>query len=136
LRVEQSRFGERLAVEIAVDRAAAAIHVPAMCVQPLVENAIRHGTSAVEGPGRVSVRASVEEDALVVEVADNGPGFPVGFVIGEGSAGHGLRNVADRLAGYYGISASLEWTNSSGGARVSLKMPRNGVRRDASSDSR
>jgi len=136
LRVEQARFGERLAVEIAVDPAAGAVSVPAMCVQPLVENAIKHGTSHVEGRGSVRLHAAIEGDSLAVEVTDNGPGFPADFRIGAGEAGHGLRNVADRLSGYYGTSASLECRNERQGARVSLKLPRNGTRRDASIDRR
>ncbi len=135
LRVEQSRFGERLAATIDVEPGAGATQVPAMCIQPLVENAIKHGTSAVEGVGRVSVRIAVADGVLTVEVADNGPGFPAGFAIGGGAAGHGLRNVADRLAGYYGSAASLR-AGSSGGAKVWLAMPVNGVRRDASPDRR
>jgi signal transduction histidine kinase len=125
LRVEQSRFGDRLAVEINVDPAAGAIQVPAMCVQPLVENAIKHGTSQVEGQGRVSVRACVAEGFLTVEVTDNGPGFPpdTGSLTPDPRSGtHGLRNVADRLSGYYGSSAGLAWTNGNG-ARVSLRIP-------------
>jgi two-component sensor histidine kinase len=119
LRVEQSRFGERLAVEIDVDAAAGAIQVPAMCVQPLVENAIKHGTSQVEGQGRVSVRARLEPGLLAIGVCDNGPGFPANL---SPDPSHGLRNVADRLSGYYGSSASLAWTNDNG-ARVSLRIP-------------
>jgi len=56
LRIEQARFGDRLAVEIDIDPAAAAIPIPAMCVQPLVENAIKHGASQVQTQGRVSLR--------------------------------------------------------------------------------
>jgi signal transduction histidine kinase len=119
LQVEQSRFGERLAVEINIDPAAAAIQIPAMCVQPLVENAIKHGTSQVEGQGRVSVRAAVDGGFLQVDVRDNGPGFPANLSPGPT---HGLRNVADRLLGYYGSSASLAWTNEDG-ARLSLRIP-------------
>jgi signal transduction histidine kinase len=125
LRVEQFRFGDRLAVNIQVDPAAGAIQIPAMCVQPLVENAIKHGTSQVEGQGKVSIRASLAGGTLTIEVHDNGPGFPISRSQAVRSAArdpHGLSNVADRLSGYYGSSASLAWTNDSG-ARVSLRIP-------------
>ncbi|HTS60554.1 MAG TPA: histidine kinase [Candidatus Acidoferrales bacterium] len=133
LRVEQARFGPRLEVEIAVEPAAVAVPVPAMCVQPLVENAIKHGTSNVEGTGRVSVHASLDDESLVVEIRDNGPGFPPppgprpptpdpGGAAA--SPGHGLRNVAERLSGYYGSSAELVCANDPGGAVVRLRIPR------------
>jgi signal transduction histidine kinase len=118
--VEQSRFGDRLAVDIQIDPAAGAIQIPAMCVQPLVENAIKHGTSQIEGQGRVSIRASLADAMLTIEVHDNGPGFPDPRPLPPEP--HGLTNVADRLSGYYGSSASLAWTNDSG-ARVSLRIP-------------
>jgi signal transduction histidine kinase len=122
LRVEQARFGERLCVEFCVDSAAASVHVPAMTIQPLVENAIKHGASTLEGAGKVGVKVALEGDLLCVEVSDNGPGFPPGFSIGGG--GHGLRNVADRIAGYYGSYAQLSWNRDGEGAQVSLKIPR------------
>jgi signal transduction histidine kinase len=136
LRVEKARFGDRLAVEIAADPAAAAIPVPAMCIQPLVENAIKHGTSVIEGCGRLTLHASLEGDTLVVEVGDNGPGFPESFRLSRDAAGHGLRNVAERLAGYYGSAAGLKCCNRKGGAYVVVRIPRQGLRRDASADRR
>ncbi len=118
LRVEQARFGERLRVEIDIDPAAGAAQVPAMSIQPLVENAIKHGVSAVERRGVVRIRAGMESGRLRVEVADNGPGFAGGAV-----EGHGLRNVAERLEGYYGGAARLGWENLGEGARVWLEIP-------------
>ena len=56
LRMEQARFGDRLQVELSVDPEAHRVSVPAMCVQPLIENAIRHGASTVEGRGFVRLR--------------------------------------------------------------------------------
>ena len=125
LRVEQARFGERLRVDFGVDRAAASVPVPAMTIQPLVENAIKHGISALEGAGRVGVNVALTDDLLCVEVSDNGPGFPPGFAIGSG--GHGLRNVADRIAGYYGKNAQLTWECSPDATQVFLKIPRGPV---------
>jgi signal transduction histidine kinase len=122
LTVEQARFGERLAAEIEVEPAAGAVHVPAMCVQPLVENAIKHGTSQVERMGRIRIRAAAAGGRLCVEVIDNGPGFPPDFHL-NGAAGHGLRNIAERLSGYYGETAQLRWENRPEGAWVSLEVP-------------
>jgi hypothetical protein len=125
LRVEQARFGDRLRVEFGVDRAAASVPVPSMSIQPLVENAIKHGVSALEGAGRVGVKVAFAGDLLCVEVSDNGPGFPLGFAIGSG--GHGLRNIADRIAGYYGGSAQLSWSSEGDATQVFLKIPRGPV---------
>ncbi len=123
LQVEQARFGERLRVEFDVEGATASIPVPAMTIQPLVENAIKHGISPREGPGIVGVKVALDGDLLSVAVSDNGHGFPPGFSIGAG--GHGLRNVADRITGYYGGGARLTWDSGREGTRVLLKIPRN-----------
>jgi signal transduction histidine kinase len=123
LSLEQARFGERLGVELAVDPEAARVSVPAMCVQPLIENAIRHGTSMVEGKGFVALRIRVAGSMASIEVCDDGPGFPPGFSLAA-SAGHGLRNVAERLKGYYGDSAKLCWESGSSSTRVLLTIPR------------
>lgn len=123
LRVEQARFGNRLRVAIDIEPAAAAIPVPAMAIQALIENAIKHGASHVEGPAAVSLRAAIANDALAIVVSDNGPGFPPEFSI-NGSSGHGLRNVTERIRGYYGDGARLEWNAEAGITQVALHIPR------------
>jgi signal transduction histidine kinase len=125
LRIEQARFGPRLAVEVSIDPTAATIQIPAMCIQPLVENAIKHGTSQIEGEGRVSVRAKLEDAALTIEVHDNGKGFAAARYPGPWPSTtdpHGLANVAARLSRYYGSSATLACANDHG-ARVTLRIP-------------
>jgi signal transduction histidine kinase len=121
LGIEQARFGRRLDVELEVDPAASRIMIPAMSIQPLVENAIRHGISAKEGRGTVRLRASLADGRLAVEVSDDGPGFPPGFSLEQRGEGHGLRNVAERLRGYYGDAARLTCA-SDGGARVLMTL--------------
>jgi two-component sensor histidine kinase len=122
LRIEQARFGDRLEVEFDIDPAAARVPIPAMSVQPLIENAIKHGVSAREGQGSVRLRAALEEGRLSVEVFDNGPGFPGEFSLQEAGDSHGLRNIAERLRGYYGDSAGLSWENGNW-TRVVLTFP-------------
>jgi LytS/YehU family sensor histidine kinase len=122
LGIEQARFGERLGVELDVEPAAARVLIPAMSIQPLVENAIRHGISAKEGRGTVRLRAAVADGRLAVEVSDDGPGFPPGFTLEQRGEGHGLRNVAERLRGYYGDAARLTWSTGGAGARVVLSL--------------
>jgi len=124
LRVEQARFGGRLHTEFSVAPDAARVAVPAMCVQTLIENAVKHGVAAVPGPGRVSLCASVAEGELRIEVADSGPGFPTNFTLNGNGEGHGLRNVAERLRGYYGDAARLAWDRGPQGTRVTLALPR------------
>lgn len=75
LDIQKTRFRERLRVELQIDVAANDVLVPNLILQPLVENAIRHGISARRDGGRVTVRASVAGTMLDLEVADDGPGF-------------------------------------------------------------
>lgn len=123
LRVEKARFGERLQLEFLLDDAAQGSLIPAMTIQPLVENAIKHGVRAVAGGGTVGIRTRVEQGCLLVEVHDSGPGFPPGFSIDDEGEGHGLRNVLERLRGYYGDVARLCWESGAGGTRVTLCLP-------------
>ena len=122
LRIEQSRFGARLHVQIEMDPLAAGVQVPAMCIQPLVENAIKHGVSQVDRRGNIALLAMLREGRVIIQVTDNGPGFPPGFHF-NGATGHGLRNIAQRLSGYYGASARLDWENLAEGTRVWLEIP-------------
>jgi signal transduction histidine kinase len=127
LGIEQARFGERLQVEFDVSPAAARIPIPAMSIQPLIENAIKHGVSACEGRGTVGLRAALEDGRLSVEVFDSGPGFPPGFSLHAPGESHGLRNVAERLRGYYGDSARLSWESGANRTRVVLTFPQSVV---------
>jgi len=135
LRIEQARFGERLHVEFDVDPAAAHLPIPAMSIQPLIENAIKHGVSAVEGPGTVGLRAALDDGRLRLEVSDSGPGFPPGFSLENGGEGHGLRNIMERLRGYYGDAARLSWESRASGTYVVLMLPAGEQTRDTRFDS-
>ena len=136
LRIEQARFGDRLQVEFDVDPAAAHIPIPAMSIQPLIENAIKHGVSAREGRGTVGLRAALEDGRILVEVFDSGPGFPPNFSLQARGESHGLRNVAERLRGYYGDSARLSWESVGNRTRVVLTFPQSVVSGVASGESR
>jgi LytS/YehU family sensor histidine kinase len=87
--------------------------VPHMLLQPLVENAFRHGIARRSGPSFVGVRGSRRGDALVLEVEDDGEGLPE--VIAEGV---GLRNTRARLRAYYGDTATLELCGRTGGGTL------------------
>ena len=123
LRVEQARFGERLNIDLQVDPAAGGIAIPAMIIQPLIENAIRHSISDLDRGARLTLQVTLEEDLVAVEVFDTGPGFPAHFALENCAEGHGLRNVNERLRGYYGDAARLSWESAPDGTRVRLILP-------------
>jgi two-component system LytT family sensor kinase len=103
LEVEQSRLGDRLTVRIDVDDAALAVIIPVLSVQPLVENAIKHGVAQRTEPGFVRIAATLGADGLRVTVENSGA--PRGQTAP--GAGVGLENVRRRLAICYGASSDL-----------------------------
>lgn len=132
LEVEQARFGERLQVHMQIDDGVKDLKIPAMIVQTLVENSIKHGIASVRGVGRVEIRAVLRDDRIQIKVLDNGPGFERTESLDPGSAsaekangGYGLRNVRQRLQGYFGEAAELkvEHDKLSNLTVVSVEMP-------------
>ena len=121
LEIEQTRFGKRLQVRLQIEPAAMDAHVPNLILQPLVENAIKHGIEPHARPGIVELRARPENGTLRLEVEDNGeglkPGKPAGF-------GVGLTNTRARLQQLYGENHRLEMVNgTAGGLLVRLSIP-------------
>lgn len=131
LSIEQARFGERIEVGIELDPAAAPVQVPSLILQPLVENALKHGLAPK--PGRVHLWiAAVRRDAHVaLQVEDDGVGWnrsPDGDGFHPDSPpprrGVGLTNVAERLATLYQDRATLRCeARAAGGSRVTLHIP-------------
>ncbi|HUB81458.1 MAG TPA: histidine kinase [Bryobacteraceae bacterium] len=120
LYIEEARFGDRLTVEIAVDPAVAGEAVPSLILQPLVENALKHGLGPKPGPGRLTISVSAEDGFLQLRVEDDGMGLGTR---GE-SQGVGLANVADRLATLYQDRASVVLeAREVGGCRVTVRIP-------------
>jgi signal transduction histidine kinase len=103
LDVEQARFGDRLKVAIEAAPETLSVRIPALALQTLVENALKHGVAKSSTPCQVTIHAAVHDNHLRLTITDTGPG-PVDVATHEG---HGLRNVRQRLAGYYGIAARL-----------------------------
>jgi two-component system LytT family sensor kinase len=121
LELMRARFGERLTVDVKVDDDVRGARVPAMLLQPVVENALRHGAPEPPRPARVAVRARRVGDALVIEVRDNGPGLRGAPPVGTGV---GLTNTADRLRATYGDAQALEFDDAPGGGLiVRMTMP-------------
>jgi two-component system LytT family sensor kinase len=109
LAIERIRFQDRLRVDIGADDDALSAIVPNLILQPLVENAVRHGIARRTDAGDLTIRAVRRGGLLVVEVEDDGPGLPPGwtFTPPEGS-GVGLTNVRSRLERLYGSQGRLE----------------------------
>ncbi|MFL6195190.1 MAG: sensor histidine kinase [Thermoanaerobaculia bacterium] len=105
----RARFGERLAVSIEVDPSTADALVPSLLLQPLVENAIRHGNAEKTGRGTVAVRARRDGPRLILEVEDDGPGDSRrnGTPVEGESEGIGLAATAKRLRMLYGAYQSF-----------------------------
>lgn len=123
LAIEQARFSDRLEVWVRSTPEAADCMVPPLLLQPLVENAIRHGVSASPTAGRVTVDARVEGERLFVRIHDDGPGLNNGSS-SSGGSGTGLANTRDRLLLAYGEDHRFEIEGSEGsGTLVTIELP-------------
>jgi signal transduction histidine kinase len=121
LDIQQVRFQDRLAVKYEVGPGAERAYVPNLLLQPLVENAIKHGIAPRADAGCISVVARQAGTRLTLEVVDNGVGAPIGQVIHEGV---GLRNSRERLRSLYGEAYRLEAVPvPAGGFRVTIDFP-------------
>ena len=124
LDIMRIRFQGRLVVESRVDPSVRAALVPNLALQPVVENAIRHGTSRVEGQGRIQLDASREDGALVFRVRDNGPGMAPTAIRPADSSGVGIRNLQARLEQLYGGAARFTLRPADDGGTVAeLRVP-------------
>ena len=122
LEIERIRFLDRLSVQVDVQPGLEHVLVPALILQPLVENAIRHGVAPVPEPGRVTLCARTgEEGRMRLEVENTGRGLPEHALV---SPGVGIRNTLARLDALYGGAASLRLENlPAGGVRATLDLP-------------
>ena len=120
LEIESLRLGAKLRTEIAITAEAMAVQIPILSVEPLVENAVKHGVASQQQGGLVRLSASVEDGMLLVVVQDTGPGFKAGGNKGEGV---GLENVRRRLELCYGRSAHLQMHHDAKGTEVSFRIP-------------
>lgn len=120
LQIEQARFRDRLTVSISTTPEAANAMVPSLLLQPIVENAIRHGIAPHGRPGRVDVAATRSGDRLAIDVRDTGGGVPESPV----PSGVGLTNTRARLERLYGSAQSLVLANrQQGGCAVTITLP-------------
>ena len=122
--IEQVRFKDRLKVRLEIEPETLGACVPNLILQPLVENAIRHGVGKQRDAGLVEITAQRQNGSLIVKVRDNGPGLSKDWTIGEGGFGIGIANTRARLRQLYGDAQTFDIRNSeSGGAVVVLQIP-------------
>jgi len=122
LEIQQLRFQDRLTIDVDVEPQTLDLMVPNLILQPIVENAVRHGVSSQTEPGHIIVRALRQDGRLLMQVEDNGPGLkmnPNGTALGIG-----LNNTRARLEQFYGNDFEFQIANSAGrGVIVTLKIP-------------
>jgi signal transduction histidine kinase len=120
LDIERIRFQDRLTVELDIESQALTAMVPNLILQPIVENAVRHGVARQTNPGYITIQARREGERLIVRVEDNGPGLKTK----SNGSGIGLSNTRARLEQFYGRDFSFQITNSAErGASVTLDIP-------------
>jgi LytS/YehU family sensor histidine kinase len=124
LDIEKVRFEDRLRLEFDIEPGAETALIPSLLLQPLVENAIKHGISQVEADGALRIAARVFAGELLLEISDNGPG--VALVAGElpNGRGVGLRNTRERLRELYGAAHSFRLAPvSPQGLGIHIRIP-------------
>jgi two-component system, LytTR family, sensor kinase len=123
LDIEKIRLGDRL--NVVLDFASDTLHaqVPHLLLQPLVENAVKHGVSRISSPGEIRVLTTRDDDRLHLMITDNGPGLG-GSAMAGSAGGLGLRATQERLRTLYGSNQHLEIRSKAGaGVEVSVEIP-------------
>ncbi|MBI4747037.1 MAG: histidine kinase [Acidobacteria bacterium] len=124
LAIEQTRFQDRLSVIFDIDPSIQDALVPNLLLQPIVENAIKHGIAPRATPGTISIRATQESGRLHIEINDDGPGLSRAPQSNRKSKGIGLHNTRDRLEQLYGNQYRLELIDiPQGGLSVIVEFP-------------
>ena len=132
LAIQKIRFGDHLRIETQIAPEVKYASVPCLFVQPLVENAIRHGISRRASGGTVIVSAQRDGDRLAIRVLDDGVGLPPGWTL-ENSGGVGLSVTRQRVAGLYpdGETGFAVNRRATGGTEVEISLPLRSTGKDA-----
>jgi len=132
LAIEQTRLGHRLRVEMAISQDTLDAVVPSMLLQPLVENAVRHGVAPVIEGGTIAIESMIHNDCLVMTIRNSGPRTNATSAQNDKpSSGIGLTNTAERLRTLYGDNQHFSLrAPDAGGHEVTIELP---FRREASS---
>ena len=122
LEIERARFGDRLQAEVTFEPRALDALVPSLMLQPLLENAMKHGVSAADGRCRLGLTVRTRNERVLIEVTDAGPGMdPAGA---DATTGVGLRNTSERLRYLFGADHRFELkTVGDGGLLVAIDLP-------------
>jgi two-component system LytT family sensor kinase len=134
LAIQRIRFGDRLTIVVNVDAALKSVLVPSLFIQPLVENAIRHGISKKIDGGSITLNARQADGQIVVEILDDGVGLPADWSM-ENQTGIGLAVTRERFAGLY-AQGQVRFDvrrRPAGGTEVSIAFPLR-TRKDANSE--
>jgi signal transduction histidine kinase len=132
LDIQRARFRDNLRVEKRVDQRTLRHLIPNLILQPLVENAIRHGISRKVGPGTVTIETGIDDGHLVLRVTDDGIGMGPETLATAFERGVGLRSIRDRLARLYGPDVRPEITSTPHrGTSVVLRLPVGGAADEA-----
>jgi two-component sensor histidine kinase len=131
LSIERARFEDRVRLRLHVPLSLRATQVPPLLIQPLVENAIKHGIAPRGEGGEITITARMDggsefedPERLVIEVADTGIGASEAAVVSGRARGMGLTNIEKRLRAHYGDRARLQIESRTGvGTRVTLRLP-------------
>lgn len=119
LEIQRARFGERLQIATQIDDAALDALVPALVLQPLVENAVKHGIAPKKGYGAISIRAAARAQLLHLTIEDDGAGL-AGDIL---HPGLGVSNTRARLEQLYGAKQKFTWRSAGRGFVVELTLP-------------
>ena len=124
LELERTRFGDRLQVRTTADPPSMHQLIPNLILQPLVENAIKHGLARKVGAGTLRIEAQVGDGRLTLTVGDDGLGMPGAWLDSVYERGVGLKNLRDRLVRLYGPACLPEIASTPGaGTQVRLRLP-------------
>jgi LytS/YehU family sensor histidine kinase len=136
LAIQKIRFGDHLQIEMQIEPEVKYASVPCLFVQPLVENAIRHGISRRASGGTVTVSAQRVGDRLDIRVLDDGVGLPAGWTLE--NAGVGLSVTRQRVAELYpdGETCFIVNRRASGGTEVEISLPLRWIGKDVDADAR
>ncbi|WP_139135201.1 sensor histidine kinase [Roseivirga sp. 4D4] len=122
LEIEEVRFEDHLKVDFRIDPNTLDYLVPNLLLQPLIENAFKHGISKNLDEAKLSIESTLDSDKLIMTVHNTGPNLPLDFKIEE-VTGIGLNNVIERLNKLYGPDHSFEIKNSDSGVKVEIRLP-------------
>ena len=129
LHIEQTRFGDRLTVHFDVDPSTLDQQVPTLLLQPLIENALKHGIAPRREGGTLTISSRRDQESVLISIADDGVGLQPGGVAGRRSTGVGVDNVVRRLQTAYGGRASVTLQRrSQGGTEALIRMPEGAAR--------